>query len=131
MSSWRSKGLNPSRFLAGSLIFFAALSTAGAEEGKKGTSFPVALLGLQVTLAGVTSFQDFREIRAALSQSEGVEKLSLDSEAPGLVTFRVQYTGEPASLIEKLEAFFPKKYSMREKPLPSGYREITISRTGP
>lgn len=95
-----------------------------------GSATTVATVGLKVTLVGINSYPDFQAIRAALTQSEGVEKITLDTEAPGVVTFQVRYEGEPRSLIEKLEAFFPKKYSMVEKHLPSGFREITISNRG-
>lgn len=82
---------------------------------------------LAVTLVGVMSFQDFQELRAGLSKSEGVSKVVLVSEAPGLISFRVTYAGEAMSLIDKLSAFFPKKYIMKEKRLPQGGTEINIS----
>lgn len=79
-----------------------------------------------MTLIGITSFRDFQEIKAALTQSEGMEKVSLETEAPGLITFSLRYAGEPGSLIEKLNAFFPKKYAIKEKHTRGG-TEITIS----
>lgn len=124
MLSWKSKGLSLFGFWIVS-FFFLVSPTSWGEEAK---DLPVATLGLQVTLVGITAYGDFQEIRAALSQSEGVGKLSLETEAPGLVTFSIRYSGEPRSLIEKLHAFFPDKYTLQEKHLPSGAREITVSR---
>lgn len=139
MWSWRLNGSSLSRFWVASLCLLTLCGEGtglaqptkeegGAKEG--GANEPVAMVGLKVTLVGITARGDFEEIRAALAQSEGVEKLALDTEAPGLITFRLKYAGEPAGLIEKLSAFFPKKYTMTEKHLPSGLREITISRQG-
>jgi hypothetical protein len=84
-------------------------------------------IDLTVTLSGITSFQDFQEIRAGLLKSAGVSKVALVSEAPGLIAFRVTYAGEAVSLIDKLSAFFPKKYHMKEKRLPSGGTEVNIT----
>jgi hypothetical protein len=99
-------------------------------QGAKETTPPVkATLVLRVTLVGIVSYQDFREIRAALAQSEGMEKVTLETEAPGLITFSLRYDGEPGSLIEQLNGFFPQKYSIKEKHT-SGGTEISISRVG-
>lgn len=87
-----------------------------------------ASIGLRVTLLGITAYRDMQEIRAAVSQSEGVQKITLDSEAPGLITFFVRYAGEPGSLIDKLNVLFSKKYAIKLKNLSSGIAEINISR---
>ncbi|HSA60096.1 MAG TPA: hypothetical protein VLJ37_10480 [bacterium] len=87
---------------------------------------------LAVTLSGITSFQDFQELRAGLLKSEGVSKVNLVSEAPGLITLNVTYAGEAVSLIDKLSSFFPKKYNMKEKRLPGGGTEVSVTyRQGP
>ena len=125
MPSWKLRGLSLFGFWIVSFSFLFSPAFLPGEEVKE---FPVATLSLQVTLVGITAYGDFQEIRAALSQSEGVEKLSIETEAPGLVTFSLRYSGEPKSLMEKLHAFFPEKYSFHEKHLPSGTREITVSR---
>ena len=67
---------------------------------------------------------------AALSQAEGMERLSLDTEAPGLIAFGVKYAGEPRHLVERLGLLFPQKYSVQEKNLPSGAAEVILSREG-
>lgn len=85
-----------------------------------------ASLVLRLTLQGIASYGNFREIRAALAKSEKMEKVSLVSEAPGLITFDLRYAGEPKGLIEELQVFFPKKYSMKEKNFRSGGAEIII-----
>lgn len=86
-----------------------------------------ASLTLKLTLIGLSSYRDMQEIRAAILQSEGVQKMSLDSEAPGLITFVVKYAGEPVSLIEKLDLFFSKKYKITQKNSSSGISEVNIS----
>lgn len=110
------------------LVFFLGLSGASAQPSKKEETQtpPLATLVLRVTLIGITSYHDFKELKAALMQSEGMEKVTLETEAPGLVTFSLRYGGEPGSLIEQLHGFFPKRYSIKEKHT-SGGTEITIS----
>ncbi len=130
MSFWRLRGSPLLGFFVSLLVLWilAAGEVAGARETQKGTDEVQPTVRLQVTLSGITSYNDFQEIRAALSQSEGVEKVSVDTEAPGLVTLNVKYAGEPRSLVDKLIVFFPTKYVIKEKDLPSGVREISISR---
>ncbi len=130
MSFWRLKGSITSRWFAASLVGFllagpSAAAQAGLEESHGGVTIDLA-----VTLSGITSFQDFQELRAGLFKSEGVSKVALVSEAPGLITFNVTYAGEAVSLIDKLSAFFPKKYNMKEKRLPGGGTEVSISLKG-
>lgn len=101
----------------------AAPKAPNLEENHTGITLDIA-----VTLAGITSFQDFQEVRAALLKSEGVSKVVLVSEAPGLISFQVTFAGEAMGLIDKLTAFFPKKYVMKEKRLPGGGSEVNIIR---
>ena len=129
MPFWRLRELNLLRWSAASflLLFASSSASAFAQESKGAAETPPrATLVLKVTLIGITSYRDFREIRAALAQSEGMEKVTLETEAPGLVTFSLRYGGEPGSLIEQLHGFFPKRYSIKEKHT-SGGTEITIS----
>jgi hypothetical protein len=102
---------------------FAPAWAQNREETHAGVTVDLA-----VTLVGITSYQDFQELRAGLHKSEGVSKVVLVSEAPGLIMFNVTYAGEAVSLIDKLSAFFPKKYHMKEKRLPGGGTEVNISR---
>lgn len=138
-SSWRLKGLTISRFLAVSLLLTALVQVVGVERSAglardREQSPPLeeshagATINLLVTLVGITSYQDFQELKVGLGKSEGVSKVALDSETPGLITLKVTYAGEAVGLIEKLSAFFPKKYDIKEKRLPSGGTEVSISR---
>jgi hypothetical protein len=86
-----------------------------------------ATLDITVALVGITAFQDSQEIRAGLLKTDGVQKVVVNSEAPGLITYRVTYAGEAMSLIDKLSNFFPKKYDMREKRLSRG-TEVDITK---
>ena len=88
-----------------------------------------AALQMQVTLIGINAYQEVREIRAALAQMEGTEKVSLDSEAPGLITLHLSTTGSSSHLIEKLSGFFPNRYEIQEKLLPGGGTETIIQKT--
>ena len=97
----------------------------GQEVGQENHS--EATISIKVILVGVTSYNDYLEIKTGILKSEGVDKVILDAEAPGLVSLTVKYAGEPNSLIEKLTAFFPKKYSMKEKRSSAGGTEITIA----
>jgi hypothetical protein len=86
-----------------------------------------ASIALRVVLINITSYHDMQEIRAALSQAESVTRITLDSEAPGLITYNVRYAGEPLGLIDKLNVFFSKKYTITQKNISSGTAEIDIS----
>ena len=118
MSFWRSRELSPS----------------GCSVKSKGKQLLLLVTLLKVTFVGVTSYGDFQEVTAALTHAEGVEKLFQESEAPGLITLSLQYNAPdlqgPQGLIDKLSALFPKKYKMTPKDLPSGVKEIEISRQG-
>ena len=136
MFFWKSKGSTPLKWSVAAgiwallLVASAALVppfVLSAEARDSEITHSGVTIDLTVTLVGVTSFQDFQELRAGLLKSEGVEKVSLVSEAPGLVVFQVTYAGEAVSLIDKLSAFFPKKYAIKEKRLPKGGTEISIS----
>jgi hypothetical protein len=82
---------------------------------------------LRVTLSGVTSYPDVKEIRQAISQSQGVDKVELESESPGFILYNVQYDGETTALVDKLSTFFSEKYKITQKKLPSGTTEINFS----
>ena len=139
MSFSRSSGSIISAFCVLSLILVGEQSSGLARDREGGSDVrrnpPIreftqegATLDISVTLVGITSFQDSQEIRAGLLKTEGVRKVVVDAEAPGLITYRVTYAGEAMGLIGKLSNFFPKKYDMREKRLPSGGTEVNISR---
>jgi hypothetical protein len=142
MSFSRSKGSIISAFFAVSLILAGEWSSGLARDREGGSGDvrrnpPVgdftqegATLDIMVALVGITAFQDSQEIRAGLLKTEGVKKVAVDTEAPGFITYRVTYTGEAMSLIDKLSNFFPKKYDFREKRLPSGGTEVDVSRKG-
>lgn len=138
MCSSKSNGLNSfGSFLARvalCLLLAAPLTLQAAakqakpsKQDKEVESHEGATLDIAVTLAGITAFQDFQEIRAGLLKSEGVSKVVLVAEAPGLISFKVTYAGEAMGLIDKMTEFFPKKYDMREKRLPGGGSEVSIS----
>jgi hypothetical protein len=134
MWSWRSSASTISRWLAvASFIGPLALAVSVEAAGRKPApnleqSHEGLTLDIAVTLVGITAFQDFQELRAGLLKSEGVSKVAIDSEAPGLISMKVTYAGEPMSLIDKLSNFFPKKYDIREKRLPGGGTEVSVSR---
>ncbi|HEX5038256.1 MAG TPA: hypothetical protein VFX30_13950 [bacterium] len=131
MSFSRSKGSIISAFFAISLLAGLAFGPAElAAAPKEEISHEGATLDIIVALVGITAFQDSQEIRAGLLKTEGVQKVSVDTEAPGLITYRVTYAGEAMSLIDKLSNFFPKKYDFREKRLPGGGTEVDVSRKG-
>ena len=133
MWCWRSNGSNHFKFLTVSLSLFFFLGLGGisysaSKPDKSQETVPhVATLQVKVTLIGLTAYHDFQGLKAALLKSEGAEKVSLDSEAPGLISFKVEYAGEPGSLIDQLKAFFPEKYKITQKQLPSGMAEINIA----
>lgn len=84
--------------------------------------------GLQVTVSKVMSYPDFQEIKEAISKCEGVKGVSLDSEAPGLVTLQVNSTEDPQSLVEKLALLLDAtKFSLELKKLTSGTQELVVS----
>ena len=133
MSSWRSKGSIISVFCAINLLVGVVTSSVVLEAAPKNTeeiSHEGVTLEISVALVGITAFQDSQEIRAGLLKTEGVQKVSVDTEAPGLITYRVVYAGEAMSLIDKLSNFFPKKYDFREKRLPAGGTEVNVTRKG-
>ena len=109
------------------LLVLSGTSLARPQEDVGQENHSEATINIKVTLIGVTSYNDYLEIKTGLLKSEGVDKVILDAEAPGLVSLTVKYAGEPNSLIEKLTAFFPKKYSMKEKRSSAGGTEITIA----
>jgi len=84
---------------------------------------------IQITLTGINSFSDFQEIQSALAKMEGVAQLTRDSEAPGLLILSMKYAGDSKGLIEKLNTVFLKKYTVTEKNLPSGVKELTLSKS--
>lgn len=128
MSSWRSSGSKISGFCVASLILLFLIPDSFGRSGEVGEeSHGGATISIKVSLIGVTSYNDFLEIKTGLLKSEGVEKVTIDSEAPGVIGLSVRYAGEPKSLIEKLAAFFPTKYRMTEKRLPRGGTEINIA----
>ncbi len=114
---WKLKGL--SLFALGSLLFASGL--LAQEPAPKEAALP-----LQITLVGIDAYPEFREIRTALSQMEGMAELTSNSEAPGLIILKANTTGPAASLIEKLSGAFPNRYDIKEKTLPSGGTEIVV-----
>ncbi len=92
------------------------------ESQLKGTPF------LRLTLIGVNSYSDFQEIRSELAKIDGVSKITLDSEAPGLITLAFRYSGETGGAVGKLSLIAPEKYTISQKSLPSGMTEIVVSR---
>ena len=107
------------------------MSPSRCSVGLKGRQLLLLVTFLKVTFVGITSYSDFQEVTAALTHAEGVERLSQESEAPGLIILSLQYGAtDPQGLIDKLSALFPKKYKMTPKDLPSGVKEIEISRQG-
>jgi hypothetical protein len=100
------------------------------EEGSGGFTQERTTLEITVALVGITAYQDSLEIKTGLLKTEGVQKVSVDTEAPGFITYKVTYAGEAMSLIDKLSNFFPKKYDFREKRLPGGGTEVDVSRRG-
>ena len=135
MCSWRSKGSINSKSSAAkvfvlllAVFLFCLPATGGLGAQNPEETHTAVTVDIAVTLAGITAFSDFQELRAGLFKSEGISKVLLVSEAPGLISFKVTYAGEAVSLIEKLSAFFPKKYDIKEKRLPSGGTEVSISR---
>ncbi len=133
MWCWRSKGSNHSglwiaNFILLSLFWGISSVNSASKSAKSQETVPhVVTLRVKVTLVGLTVYRDFQEIKAALLKSQGSEKVSLDSEAPGLITFDVAYAGEPKSLADQIQAFFPQKYKITQKQLPSGMEEINIA----
>ncbi len=142
MSSWRLKGLKTLRSFAVSFLLIAIGSATlaapphkimrlvekksdkrpGRSEMKEENHLG-ATVAISVTLEGITSYNDVLELKTGLLKSDGVDKVTLDTEAPGLITYTVRYAGEPKSLIEKLGGFFGKKYRIKEK----GGSEISVS----
>jgi hypothetical protein len=109
-------------FLLGGVVRVYAAGTSLEENHAKATQ------DLVVTLSGLTAYSEFQEIRAALTKTEGVDKIAVDQEAPGFVMLRVSYAGEARGLIDSLETFFPKKYAIQEKNLPNHQTEISITK---
>ena len=92
----------------------------------------IFILALKITLAGITSYKDFYEVRSALAKTDGL-KLSPDTEAPGLLTYTATYqpeatssTADSKSLVSDLSTALPK-FSIQEKKISSGISEILIS----
>ncbi|MBI3541321.1 MAG: hypothetical protein HY073_04205 [Deltaproteobacteria bacterium] len=86
-------------------------------------------MGVKVTVSKVTSYVDFQEIKAAVLKCEGVKEVSLDSEAPGLLTLQVNSSGDSQALVEKLTLLLDAtKFSLELKKLTSGTQELVVSR---
>lgn len=121
---WRSRGSKIFAWWLASLLLtaFAAFAQEGREENHLGATTRIG-----VTLAGITSYNDYLEIRTALAKTDGVDRVVLDTEAPGLITMTVRYAGEARGLIESLSTFFPKKYKITEKNLKTG-SELNITK---
>lgn len=135
MSSWKSNALSRLKksgritartALLGSLLVGASLNAAPPKPATEQDHLQASIT-LRVVLINITSYRDMQEIRAALAQAEGMQRITLDSEAPGLITFNLRYAGEPLSLIDKLNLFFSKKYNITQKNISSGTAEIDIS----
>lgn len=130
MWSWRSKGSKIfGWWLASLLLAVPTLFAQGQGEKEPGTlnDHLGATTRIAVTLSGIASYNDFLEIRTALAKTEGVDRVILETEAPGLITMTVRYAGEARGLIESLSTFFPKKYKITEKNLRSG-SELNITK---
>lgn len=125
MLSSKLKELNLLKFFVTSLFAFGAFSL-GLKVGAQETT--TAFQAIQVTLTGINAFSDFQEIQSALSKMENVEKLTRESEAPGLLILSMKYFGDSKNLVEKLNTVFLKKYAITEKGLPSGGKEISLSK---
>jgi len=138
MWSWRSKESKLFGFFLVSLVFFMpvlahtrpekkaerkAEKTSGKEENHLGATTDIG-----VTLSGITTYNDFLEIRTALLKTDGVDRVILEAEAPGLISMTVRYAGEARGLIESLSTFFPKKYKFTEKTLKTG-SELNITKS--
>lgn len=124
MSFLRSKGSRRFGFFI-SLLVFVFCARGLVAQGVSAEA--AASRSLQVSLVDITSYNEFQEIQAGLSKIDGIERLSLDAEAPGLQRMSLRYTGELKVLMDKLEEIFVHKYLLGEKRLPSGLQEITIS----
>ncbi len=126
MWSWRSKGSKIfGWWLASLLLMTTTLFAQG--EGEKEPDHLGATTRIAVTLSGIASYNDFLEIRTALAKTEGVDRVILETEAPGLITMTVRYAGEARGLIESLSTFFPQKYKITEKNLKAG-SELNITK---
>lgn len=126
MWSWRSKGSKIFGWWLASLLL-AAPTLSAQGEGEKEQDHLAATTRIAVTLSGIASYNDFLEIRTALAKTEGVDRVILETEAPGLITMTVRYAGEARGLIESLSTFFPQKYKITEKNLKSG-SELNITK---
>ncbi len=132
---WRSRGSRVFGLWLVSAVLLMSLGLSAKPEKKTEKSAKTeenhlgATTDLRVTLEGITTYNDFLEIRAALAKTDGVDKVMVDAEAPGLITLTVRYAGEARGLIESLTTFFPKKYRFTEKNLKTG-SEINVSKAG-
>jgi hypothetical protein len=125
MSFWSLRGSKIFKSLLASLAltpFFLGGQVSAQEENHLGVTTEIA-----VTLSGITSYRDFIEIRTALAKTEGVDRVTLNQEAPGLIALSVRYEGETKSLVDSLVAVFPAKYRFKEKNLKTG-SELNITK---
>ncbi len=132
MSYWKSSAsrIFTWRTLVSALLAVVILKTgdARAAGSSQEENHAKATQDLVVTLSGLTAYSEFQEIRAALMKTEGMDKVVIDQEAPGFVMLKASYAGEAHGLIESLETYFPKKYTIKEKNLPNHQTEISITK---
>ena len=127
MWSWKSNGSKTFALWAASLLLAAASVPSALAQESREENHIGATTRIGVTLAGITSYNDFLELRTALAKTDGVDKVILESEAPGLISLTVRYAGETRGLIESLSTFFPNKYKITEKNQKTG-SELSISK---
>ena len=110
-------------------------STEGALRGRLQPASPVEgatrapTTEVRAIFLEITSYEDYKEVRALLTKTEGVQNVSLDSEAPGLISLNVTYAGNPTALYDALAASTNQKFSIKQKLLPSGTTELTFTKS--
>lgn len=130
---WTLREFSHFVFLLFSLsLLWNPLLQAQAEEktGSAATVSPApnmpATLQARLLFLNIRNFQEYNDIRLVLERSPLVQTIKVDSMRSGMITMTLQLSGEPKNLLELIETQIPKKYSMEEKQLPSGIRELLI-----
>ncbi len=83
---------------------------------------------VKILLANVRSYSETQQVQVKLRSIDGIGKISLDTESPGLVVLQsVVFGADPKVPVSKLLAAFSEKYSVTSKVLPSGTIEVRIA----
>lgn len=120
MPYWKSKGLSRFAFfvlVSATLIFLTTPHPLVAQIAQA-----------RVILLGVTSYEDYKDIRSLIAKTEGVQTVSLETEAPGVIGLKVSYIGDASTFYDALTVAADQKFFIRQKTLPSGLAELTFSK---